>query len=304
METIRVQVPATSANCGPGFDCLGLALSLYNVFSFSPNKDALNYTYTFKGLGADLLVKESPANNLIGQAMLTLFTKAQQAPVYGHILVDTHIPPARGLGSSSTAIVAGLLLANALLVKPFSMDVLLEVATEIEGHPDNVAPALLGDLVCALVDKGRLLHRSIAVPKDLYFALVVPDVLVSTEYARSVLPSMIKRTEAVANVSRTALFVTAMMQNKTDYLQTAMQDYLHVPYRKTLIPHCEAAFTAALQEGSYGVTISGSGSTLIAYTNKEKAETVAEAMKAIFLSHDIKAETLVLQAAHGGASYL
>jgi len=114
MNTVRVQVPATSANCGPGFDCLGLALNLYNIFSFTPDVNATEYTYTFEGFGADILRAEDPKKNLIGFAMDQVFATAQEPIQYGQITSETLIPPSRGLGSSSTAIVGGLLLANAL----------------------------------------------------------------------------------------------------------------------------------------------------------------------------------------------
>ena len=118
MTTIRVQVPATSANCGPGFDCLGLALNLYNIFEFTPDANATSFSYTFHGYGADILEKEDPKKNLIGIAIEQVFAKAQEPIQYGHITSETLIPPSRGLGSSSTAIVGGLLLANNLVNKP------------------------------------------------------------------------------------------------------------------------------------------------------------------------------------------
>ena len=120
MNTVRVQVPATSANCGPGFDCLGLALNLYNIFSFTPDVNATEYTYTFEGFGADILRAEDPKKNLIGFAMDQVFATVQEPIQYGHISSETLIPPSRGLGSSSTAIVGGLLLANALVKHPLS----------------------------------------------------------------------------------------------------------------------------------------------------------------------------------------
>ena len=136
MTTIRVQVPATSANCGPGFDCLGLALNLYNIFEFTPDANATSFSYTFHGYGADILEKEDPKKNLIGIAIEQVFAKAQEPIQYGHITSETLIPPSRGLGSSSTAIVGGLLLANNLVNKPLSKEELLIIANRMEGHPD------------------------------------------------------------------------------------------------------------------------------------------------------------------------
>lgn len=302
MNTIHVQVPATSANCGPGFDCLGLALNLYNIFSFTPNSDAKKFTYTFTGYGAELLEQEDPKTNLIGIAIEQVFAKAQEPIQYGHITSDTLIPPSRGLGSSSTAIVGGLLLANQLVSTPLSKEELLVIANRMEGHPDNVAPAIYGNLCCATGLKDRVLNTVIPVPETLCFAVVVPEVLVSTEYARSVLPNHVPFKEAVQNVSHASLFVTSLITNQLDNLSVALEDNLHVPYRKTLIPYCDEVFAAAKATGAYGATISGSGSTLIAYADKEHVKNVADAMGQVFSLHGIDNKVYILVADTKGAT--
>ena len=302
MTTIRVQVPATSANCGPGFDCLGLALNLYNIFEFTPDANATSFSYTFHGYGADLLEREDPKKNLIGIAIEQVFAKAQEPIQYGHITSETLIPPSRGLGSSSTAIVGGLLLANNLVNNPLSKEELLIIANRMEGHPDNVAPAIFGNLCCATGLKDKVLNTVIPVPESLHFAVVVPEVLVSTEYARSVLPNHVPFKEAVQNVSHASLFVTSLITNQLDNLAVALEDNLHVPYRKTLIPHCDKVFSAAKAAGAYGATISGSGSTLIAYTDKAHVQTVADAMGQIFDFHGIENKVYVLEADTEGAT--
>ncbi|SNV64692.1 Homoserine kinase [Veillonella rodentium] len=301
MKTIRVQVPATSANCGPGFDCLGLALNLYNIFTFTPIADATAYTYTFEGFGADILRMEDPKKNLIGFAMDQVFATVQEPIRYGHITSETLIPPSRGLGSSSTAIVGGLLLANTLVKNPLTKEELLVIANRMEGHPDNVAPAIYGNLCCATGLKTKVLNTVIPVPEELHFAVVVPEVLVSTEYARSVLPNHIPFKEAVQNVSHASLFVTSLITHQLDNLSTALEDNLHVPYRKALIPHCDDVFMAAKTEGAYGATISGSGSTLIAYTDKRHVENVAKAMGEVFKSHGVENKIYCLEADTKGA---
>ena len=272
MTTIRVQVPATSANCGPGFDCLGLALNLYNIFEFTPDANATSFSYTIE----------------------QVFAKAQEPIQYGHINSETLIPPSRGLGSSSTAIVGGLLLANNLVNKPLSKEELLIIANRMEGHPDNVAPAIFGNLCCATGLKDKVLNTVIPVPESLHFAVVVPEVLVSTEYARSVLPNHVPFKEAVQNVSHASLFVTSLITNQLDNLAVALEDNLHVPYRKV--------FSAAKAAGAYGATISGSGSTLIAYTDKAHVQTVADAMGQIFDFHGIENKVYVLEADTAGAT--
>lgn len=302
MNQVKVQVPATSANCGPGFDCLGLALQLYNYFTFTPDESAKAYSYTFTGFGADLLEKEDPAKNLIGFAMEQLFAKAQEPAIHGHIQSDTMIPPSRGLGSSSTAIVGGLLLANALVSKPLSKEELLLIANRMEGHPDNVAPAIYGSLCCAKGLKDKVLNTVITVPEELHFAVVVPEIIVSTEYARSVLPAHVPFKEAAHNVGNAALLVTSMITHQLENIGVALEDHLHVPYRKTLIPHCDEVFAAAKMAGAYGSTISGSGSTLIAYVPKESVAAVAKAMGDVFTCHGVENKTYTLMADSQGAS--
>lgn len=304
MSFVRVQVPATSANCGPGFDCLGLALQLYNEFTFSSDSSATAYTYEFSGFGADLLEKEDPSKNLIGLAMDQVFAKAGEPIRYGHITSNTLIPPSRGLGSSSTAIVGGLLLANALVKKPLSKEELLLIANRMEGHPDNVAPAIFGNLCCAHGREDTVINTVIQVPDSLHFAVVVPEVLVSTEYARSVLPQHIPFKEAVANVSFASLFVSSLITHQLDNLRVALQDNLHVPYRKTLIPYCDEAFEAAKRAGAYGATISGSGSTLIAYCPEQTVKYAAEAMGYVYANHGIDNHVYTLQADSQGAKVL
>ncbi|MCF0154203.1 MAG: homoserine kinase [Veillonella sp.] len=301
MADVHVKVPATSANCGPGFDCLGLALELYNEFTFTVDPEADHFTYTFTGFGADILAQEDPAHNLIGHAMDQVFAKAGEPIQYGHITSDTLIPPSRGLGSSSTAIVGGLLLANARLKNPLSKEELLVIANRMEGHPDNVAPAIYGNLCCSAAEGEQVRSTVITVPDELYFAVVVPEIMVSTEYARSVLPQHVPFKEAVHNVAHASLFVSSMITHQLDNLKVALEDHLHVPYRKTLIPHCDQVFAAAKEKGAYGATISGSGSTLIAYCPADVAESVAQAMGQVYQEAGIEYKTYTLKADTQGA---
>ncbi len=304
MADVHVQVPATSANCGPGFDCLGLALELYNEFTFTYDESASSYTYSFSGFGADLLKGEDPKKNLIGLAMEQVFAKAGQPIQYGHITSDTMIPPSRGLGSSSTAIVGGLLLANARVDNPLTKEELLVIANRMEGHPDNVAPAIYGHLCCSAAEGETVYSTFIEVPDDLHFAVVVPEILVSTEYARSVLPQHVPYKEAIGNVAHASLFVSSMITGQLDNLRVALRDYLHVPYRKVLIPHCDQVFAAARQEGAYGATISGSGSTLIAYCRSSTVEAVAKAMGRVYQEAGVDYHVYCLKADSQGAKII
>lgn len=303
MNEIKVAVPATSANCGPGFDCLGFALQIYNIFSFIPAENTNEYTFSFNGFGADLLEQEQPEDNLVVKAMKAVFVRANSHFVYGHIHSETNIPPARGLGSSATAIVGGLLLANALLETPLTKEVLLQLATELEGHPDNVCPALYGNLCVSLFENEQVRHIEMPIPDDLQCIAVVPEVTVSTHEARKVLPKQVDYDHAVKNVAYTALLVASLYTDKKEYLGTALQDYLHVPYRKNLIPYCEEAFAAAREAGALGATISGSGSTLLAMATAQ-VENIATAMEKCYVEHGIAAKSYILRPDKNGARYL
>lgn len=301
MNKLQVQVPATSANCGPGFDCMGIALELFNTFTFTPDINAREFTYSFEGFGAELLAAEDQEKNLTGMAMREVFHRTGKDICYGHVHSNTEIPPSRGLGSSSTAIVAGLIMSNRYLGDPLTKSELLRIANEIEGHPDNVCPALFGNLCCAVKGPKDVQYTYIAVPDELVFAVAVPEVLVSTEFARAALPAEIPFRQAVANVGCASLFVSSMVLGKLENLRIALHDYLHVPYRKELIPHCEDVFSAAVRAGAYGATISGSGSTLIGYCNIHNVSKVSQAMEKVFSDHAIACRSYVLKANKSGA---
>ena len=290
---VKVKVPATSANLGSGFDVAGLALTLYNTFTFELSEDGLN----IKGCPEQFCNE----NNLTYQA----FKRA--AEVCGleyqgvNIECSGEVPYTRGLGSSSTCIVAGIVGAFAFKDKVEERQEILELATSIEGHPDNVAPAIYGNLCCATGLKTKVLNTVITVPSELHFAVVVPEVMVSTEYARSVLPNHVPFKEAAQNVSHASLFVTSLITHQLSNLSVALDDNLHVPYRKTLIPHCDEVFEAAKVAGAYGATISGSGSTLIAYVDKAHVQEVAKAMGAVFTANEIENKIYCLEADTTGA---
>ena len=299
-----VQVPATSANCVPGFDCVGLALTLYNLFSFEPHEDqTLPMEVSFEGLGADLLEKEDSSSNLTLLAMKKVYEIAGKTMPTGKLHSITQIPPSRGLGSSSTAIVGGLVLANHMLGNPMEKMDLVRLGTRMEGHPDNVCPAIYGSLCCAMADGYDVLHTTIRVPQEISFVVVSPEVQLSTEKARAILPTMISFKEAVQNVGCASLFVSAMEQGKWHYLRKAMHDNLHVPYRIGLIPNGKEVLEAGLAAGALGTTISGAGSTLIAYC-LENEEEVAKAMVSAFEEAGIKAVANLLKVDTMGACML
>jgi homoserine kinase len=262
--TVTVRVPATSANLGPGFDALGLALRLHNTLVIEP---ASSPEIEIEGEGEQTLPRD--ASHLAYRAAVAVAARAEEtgsAPTVQAFRVKQHntIPLARGMGSSAAAIVGGAVAANALLGYPLDQQALLDLATEMEGHPDNVAPALLGGLVvCTRTATGVRWMR--LAPPSLKVVLAVPDYPVSTEEARRRLPAHVPFTDAVFNITRTALLVAALTGGRPDLLDEATQDRLHQPYREHLVPGLNEVFSAARRAGAYGVALSGSGPAVLAF---------------------------------------
>jgi homoserine kinase len=254
-----VDVPATSANLGPGFDALGMAIDMVNRVHVQPGE---SWEIAMAGEGAERLPLGD--RNLMFRSITTAARRWGLALPPARLECSNVIPLSRGLGSSSAAIVAGLLIANRLGGKPKSNDDLLHLASEIEGHPDNVTPALLGGLqACALVD-GRVVHARVPLKKKLSLALYVPDAPMPTREARKVVPRRIDIHDAVYNISRACLLVAAMASGELGALQAGTQDMLHQPARMRLFPAMPVLFHAALEAGALGVYLSGAGSTIVA----------------------------------------
>ncbi len=258
---MRVRVPASSANLGPGFDCFGLAWQLYNEMEFLP--------------ASELKISGCPEkfqneNNLAYRAYLTTLEAAGLPPEPVEIrFLSTYIPVCRGLGSSSALIAGGVLAANELHGLGLSPDKLLLIAAQAEGHPDNVAPALRGGLTVSSMENGRVLSASFPLSDKLHFAVLVPDFELSTELARSVLPAQLSRQDAIFNVSRAALLLKALETGDAALLPVALQDRIHEPYRTPLIPGYDRARELALNLGAAGLCISGAGSTLLCFASGE-----------------------------------
>ncbi len=256
---ILARVPATSANLGAGFDCLGLAIDLYNDVALVPGGP---FRIEIVGEGADSLPRDRA--NLVARTVVRFFEEIGCATPQFSLRLTNRIPMTGGLGSSSTAIVGGLLAANRLAGEPLSRDELLRLAYSIEGHPDNVAPAMLGGLVLSIVDDGVLSTVRLPIPRDLRGVLFLPGFSISTREARRRLPARVSFQDAVFNVGRSALFVAAMTTGRLELLRTATQDRLHQPYRQVLFPSMPRLFDAALRAGALGVWLSGAGSALMA----------------------------------------
>ncbi len=268
---MKIQIPATSANLGAGFDALGLALTFYNYVEMEES-DSIDIT------SADGLEIPSDEKNLIYVSAKDLYKVCGKKLEGLKLVQSNNIPMARGLGSSSACIVAGLAGANHMLGNPLTTDDLVDLAAQIEGHPDNTAPALLGGIVTAVFD-GRKVHW---VKQEVYtklkFIAIIPDFELKTEKARACLPKEVSHKDAVYNLSRAALFSASLLTGKFENLRTAVHDKLHQPYRMELIPHCREVFDIAYNHGAYGAYISGAGPTIMAIAD-ESNEYFAGKMK-------------------------
>lgn len=272
---IHIRIPATSANMGPGFDSIGVALTLYNhlwVEALPPGQLVI----TIKRKQAIEIPTDE--TNLIYQTM-KFFYGQRGLPMPGiHLVQEDFIPMVRGLGSSAACIVGGLIAANELSGRPCDREGLAQMAARLEGHPDNSNPAIFGSMVVGAQDARTMRHVRLTLPEDLIFATMVPAFPVSTAASRGVLPEKYTRSEAVFNVSRGALLVASIMSGKYENLPMAMEDKIHQPYRSSLIPNMELIFEKAREFGALACYLSGAGSTLMAMVRKEQSLTFQEQM--------------------------
>lgn len=262
---IKVSVPATSANVGSGFDALGLAVTLYNTATFEES-DTLDIS------AADGTRIPRGESNLVYRSAKTLFDRVGKKMPPLRIVQTNPIPMARGLGSSSACIIAGLLGANRMLGDVLDKQELLTLATAIEGHPDNVAPALLGGLTSSVFEGGQVYSVKRDVDQSLCFAAFVPDYKLLTEAARAALPKTVPHKDAVYNLSRAALLPAAFCEGRHDLLAIATEDRLHQPYRLPLMPGAAEVFAIARECGAKAVYVSGAGSTVMAVAERADAE--------------------------------
>jgi homoserine kinase len=298
MSQVTVQVPATTANLGPGFDCLGAALTLYNLFTFVPT-EATELQITVKGSEADKV--STGKENLLYQSFLKLYEHIEQRPPGIAIAIDLGVPFARGLGSSATAIVAGLVGANQLAGGPLNTREVMELAIALEGHPDNVVPALLGNCQLSVAHQGNWQFCPINWHSEIVPVLAIPDFELSTEQARAVLPREISRSDAIFNIAHLGLLLRGLETGEGDWLKVALEDKLHQPYRQGLIQGYQVVRDAALASGAYGMVISGAGPTLLALAQQQQAEKVASAMETAWRSHGVDTQVHLLSIDTQGA---
>jgi homoserine kinase len=271
MSVVRVRVPATLANLGPGFDALGLALNLYcTAEAVLSSHDAFMYNGDPAAFGADNLMHE-------GWRAAHRALNLTVPPVT--LRCDNPIPLARGLGSSSAALVAGAALADATLNGQLGRDGVLRVCAALEGHPDNVAPAVLGGFTASVMRGDEPLTSSFALPDDVHVLVAVPDFELKTSDARAALPAQYSRADMVFNLSRAALWVAAVASGQLPLLREACRDRLHQPYRAPLVPGLEATIDAALDSGALAAFLGGAGPSLAALVTAETLETVEAVLR-------------------------
>ena len=298
-STIRVAAPATTANLGPGYDCLGMALDIWNTIEVEPLAVGAASSVAVSGEGEGEL--EAVPDNLVYRSMEFLYRELGRELPPVSINCNNEIPLARGLGSSAAAIAGGLAAANILSGGQFSQRDQLEMAATIEGHPDNVAAAVMGGLQLVVADESTLYTVAVSIPAAMHAVLYIPERRISTADARSVLPQQLPVADAVHNMSRVALLVAGMATNHPEFLDVATQDRLHQPYRQPLFPAMKLLMKAARDAGALGAFLSGSGSTVLALTQGREmtvAYEMAEAARQASVEGTVKVTQPTALGAH------
>jgi homoserine kinase len=290
MRKVTVKTPATTANLGPGFDTLGLALKLYNIVELEETNDGLEIECS--GDGAEQIPTDE--SNLVFKAAELVFEQVGYKPSGLKIRLRNEIPFARGLGSSAASIVGGAVAANRLAGSWLGEREILHICAGIEEHPDNIVPAYVGGFVMTTITSSGHVEYIKTLPSALVRAVVVvPTFELKTADARRVLPDQFKFSDVVYNVGHAAFFVGAFITGNFSSLKFAMEDRVHQPYRESLIPGMQSVFNAAMSAGAQSVAISGSGPSLIAFVNT-KDEEVAGAMKSAWESEGVDCRAMLL----------
>lgn len=306
---VSVKVPATTANIGPGFDCLGMALPIYNTITIEET--------VLPGTGIEInVIAESAAidelslehipldeNSLVYKAVELLYNSIGQTPSELKINIHSNIPVARGLGSSASVIVGALIAANELLGKPADEVALLSIACEIEGHPDNITPAIVGGLVLSSQeDDGSVIYRKLNWPTEWAITVCVPDFELSTDIARSVLPKEVPMKDAIFNAQRLGMFVQAVNTKDAELMKLALKDRLHQPYRMKLVPGLDKIMDNLRHIDSVlGCVLSGAGSSILVISEKNDLDKIRGFVKDTWTDQNIKSDIKTLNIEQTGA---
>lgn len=288
-RVVKIKVPASSANLGPGFDCMALALGIYDEYEMKLHD---SISISVKGEGEKEIPRDS--ENIMVKVAEHLFRQVGK-PFNGiQIKAKTNIPQARGLGASSAAIVGSLFGANELLGRPLKRDELFNMASHLEGHPDNVAAAIYGGFTLAWKDHADAKALSFPPPSNIKIVLGVPNFDVYTIRARNILPAVWPKDDVIFSLSRACLMTAAMVAKKYDWIATACNDRLHEPYRGQLIPGYTEIRSQLLKDGALGVAISGSGPTIIAFTTRN-IDRIRKTIVDGFKKHKVKSTALLVK---------
>jgi homoserine kinase len=274
---IKVCVPATSANLGPGFDVLGMALAIYNYFSIEEIESGVKIEISPDN-DSGLATNE---RNLVYRSAIRLFDEAGYRYAGLRIIIENVVPVGRGLGSSSTAIVGGLIAANELCGKPLEKDDIFNLATEIEGHPDNVAPAIYGGFTICYENETGFKAVSQAPASSIKPVLIIPGTKLETRKARGVLPDKLSMKDAIFNISRTALVTSAIINGSAGLLKDAMEDKLHQPYRAPLVPGLMEIIEEVSEIPGMGVALSGAGPSILCLTGRNDEQNTVGAIEGV-----------------------
>ena len=309
---VTVKVPATSANIGPGFDCLGLALPIYNTITIEET--------VLPGTGVEInLMSENEVidemifdnvpkdeNSIVYKAVEMLYNSIGQEPSELRINIQSQIPITRGLGSSASVVVGGLLAANKLLGSPADTTALLSIATEVEGHPDNVAPAILGGFVLASQeDDGSILTEKLNWPEEWDITVCIPDFELSTNIARSVLPENVPLSDAVFNAKHLAMLIQAINTKDIKLMKAALHDKLHQPYREKLVPGMKEIMEAFKHEdGVIGCVLSGAGPSILVISYKYDLDKIKSTVRDIWEGQSIRTDIRTLKIENNGAEII
>ncbi|MEX1315888.1 MAG: homoserine kinase [Synechococcaceae cyanobacterium] len=303
-QGVVVHVPATTANVGPGFDCLGAALELDNVFELRcVEGGSQRFDLIIEGREGSHL--RGGPDNLVYRSAQRVWKEAGEEPVGLEARVRLAVPPARGLGSSATAIVAGLMGANALVGEALSKEKLLELAIDIEGHPDNVVPSLVGGLCMtarAASHRWRVVRCEWS--PEVVAVVAIPAIRLTTSEARRAMPKSIPVADAVVNLGALTLLLQGLRTGNGDLITDGMHDRLHEPYRWGLIPGGQKVREAALQAGAWGCVISGAGPSLLALCRAEVADAVRREMLVAWHRAGVEARGEVLAVQQNGSHWL
>lgn len=303
---IKVKTPATTANLGPGFDCLGMALPIFTEVTIEET------VLPGSGVQIDIINNDenlyipTDENNIVYKAIELLYNSVGQNPSELKITIKSDIPIAKGLGSSAAVIVGGLVAANEILGRPADEAALLSIATEVEGHPDNIAPAILGGFVLSSQeDDGSIVYRKLDWPEEWNITVCIPDYELATDISRSVLPKEISVKDAVFNLKRSAMLVEAIHTKDADLMKLALQDKIHQPYRTKLVPGLsEIIESLKHEENVIGAVLSGAGPSMLVISKGNNLEKISQIVSNTWFNLNVSADIRTLKPQKTGSEII